>query len=169
MLRESMITTTRGLDRQTPPMRLYEKAKKFGIWNPADLDFSQDVLDWNNLADEEREILLRLTALFQAGEEAVTLDLLPLIMAIAKEGRLEEEMFLTTFLFEEAKHVDFFNRFFFQSNWTAGWINLPKNNTIQSQQHFAKHNFFFAEWDLSMGLLFYFRTVNGCDTCPDWH
>ena len=64
---------------------------------------------------------------------------------------------------------DFFNRFFFQSNWTAGWINLPKNNTIQSQQHFAKHNFFFAEWDLSMGLLFYFRIVNGCDTCPDWH
>ncbi len=106
-----MITTTRGLDRQTPPMRLYEKAKKFGIWNPADLDFAQDVSDWNNLADEEREILLRLTALFQAGEEAVTLDLLPLIMAIAKEGRLEEEMFLTTFLFEEAKHTDFFSRF----------------------------------------------------------
>jgi ribonucleoside-diphosphate reductase beta chain len=38
----------------------------------------------------------------------VTLDLLPLIMAIAKEGRLEEEMFLTTFLFEEAKHTEFF-------------------------------------------------------------
>lgn len=64
---------------------------------------------------------------------------------------------------------DFFNRFFFQSNWTAGWINLPKNNTIQSQEHFAKQNFFFAEWDLSMGLLLYLRTINGCDTCPDWH
>jgi ribonucleoside-diphosphate reductase beta chain len=49
--------------------------------------------------------------MFQAGEEAVTLDLLPLMLAIAQEGRLEEEMFLTTFLFEEAKHTDFFNRF----------------------------------------------------------
>jgi ribonucleoside-diphosphate reductase beta chain len=32
-------------------------------------------------------------------------------MTIASEGRLEEEMFLTTFLFEEAKHTDFFSRF----------------------------------------------------------
>ena len=49
--------------------------------------------------------------MFQAGEEAVTLDLLPLIMAIAAERRIEEEMFLTSFLFEEAKHTDFFSRF----------------------------------------------------------
>ena len=49
--------------------------------------------------------------LFQAGEESVTLDLLPLILAIANEGRLEEEMFLTSFLWEEAKHTDFFSRF----------------------------------------------------------
>ncbi|MEM7033489.1 MAG: ribonucleotide-diphosphate reductase, partial [Chloroflexota bacterium] len=32
-------------------------------------------------------------------------------LCIAQEGRIEEEMFLTTFLFEEAKHVDFFNLF----------------------------------------------------------
>ena len=51
--------------------------------------------------------MLHLTSLFQAGEEAVTLDLLPLIRAIAQEGRIEEEMYLTTFLWEEAKHVDF--------------------------------------------------------------
>ncbi|HNB42388.1 MAG TPA: R2-like ligand-binding oxidase, partial [Anaerolineales bacterium] len=50
-------------------------------------------------------------SMFVAGEEAVTLDLLPLIQAIAEEGRIEEEMYLTTFLFEEAKHTDFFRRF----------------------------------------------------------
>lgn len=104
-------TTTAGLQRQSPPMRLFEKAKRLGIWNPSDIDFSQDKVDWQRLAPEEQDLLLRLTAMFQAGEEAVTLDLLPLIGAIAREGRLEEEMFLTTFLFEEAKHVDFFNRF----------------------------------------------------------
>jgi len=48
---------------------------------------------------------------FQAGEEAVTVDILPLIMTVANEGRIEEEIFLTSFLWEEAKHMDGFNRF----------------------------------------------------------
>lgn len=92
-------------------MRLYHKAKKLGIWDPQSIDFSQDILDWQRLNDTEKESLLQLTTLFQAGEECVTLDLLPLIMVIAQEGRLEEEMFLTTFLWEEAKHTEFFRRF----------------------------------------------------------
>jgi ribonucleoside-diphosphate reductase beta chain len=111
MSHATFATTTRGLRRDLPPMRLFEKAKRLGIWNPSDIDFSQDCRDWEGLAANEQDILLRLTAFFQAGEEAVTLDLLPLIMAIAQEGRLEEEMFLTTFLWEEAKHTDFFARF----------------------------------------------------------
>ena len=108
---QSFVTTTRGLDRNTPPMRLFEKAKKFGIWNPSDIDFTQDKQDWQTLAADERDIILRLTSMFVSGEEAVTLDLLPLMMTIAQEGRIEEEMFLTTFLWEEAKHTDFFQRF----------------------------------------------------------
>jgi ribonucleoside-diphosphate reductase beta chain len=111
MTHQTFVTTSRGLQRHTPPMRLFEKAKRFGIWNPSDIDFAQDRADWQQLTAVEQDLLLRLTALFQAGEEAVTLDLLPLIMIIAQEGRLEEEMFLTTFLFEEAKHTDFFHRF----------------------------------------------------------
>jgi ribonucleoside-diphosphate reductase beta chain len=103
--------TTRGLDRSLPPMRLYEKAKRLGVWNPSDIDLSKDKADWANLKDDEKDLILRLLAMFVAGEEAVTLDLLPLIRVIAREGRLEEEMFLTTFLFEEAKHTDFFRRF----------------------------------------------------------
>jgi ribonucleoside-diphosphate reductase beta chain len=74
------------------------------------IDLSQDTKDWQTLSEEQQNDILRFISLFQAGEEAVTLDLLPLIMAIAKEGRLEEEMFLTTFLFEEAKHTEFFRR-----------------------------------------------------------
>ena len=104
-------TTTHGLHRDLPPMRLFEKAKRFGVWNPSDIDFNQDRRDWLTLAPDQQDILLRLTCMFQAGEEAVTLDLLPLLMVIAREGRLEEEMYLTTFLWEEAKHTDFFRRF----------------------------------------------------------
>jgi ribonucleoside-diphosphate reductase beta chain len=104
-------TTTRGLDRTLPPMRLYEKAKRLGVWNPSDIDLAKDKSDWAALQPDEKDLILRLLAMFVAGEEAVTLDLLPLIRVIAGEGRIEEEMFLTTFLFEEAKHTDFFRRF----------------------------------------------------------
>ncbi len=89
------------------PMRLYEKAKRLGVWNPADIDFSQDRADWEAMNDERQKAILRLTARFLGGEEAVTLDLLPLVLTIARQGRLDEEIFLTTFLFEEAKHTEF--------------------------------------------------------------
>lgn len=107
-MRKILTTSTRGLLEDSFPYKLYQKAKRVGTWNPADIDFSQDQRDWQNMTAEQREDILRLISQFQAGEEAVTLDLLPLIMAIAKEGRLEEEMFLTTFLYEEAKHTEFF-------------------------------------------------------------
>jgi ribonucleoside-diphosphate reductase beta chain len=104
-------TSSRGLRHDILPMRLYHKAKKLGVWDPQSIDFSQDILDWQRCNDTERETLLQLTSLFQAGEECVTLDLLPLVMVMAQEGRLEEEMYLTTFLWEEAKHTEFFRRF----------------------------------------------------------
>lgn len=107
----SFATTTRGLNRSLPPMRLFERAKKLGVWNPADIDLSKDKADWQTLTSNEKDLIWRLLGMFVSGEEAVTLDLLPLISVIAAEGRIEEEMYLTTFLFEEAKHTDFFRRF----------------------------------------------------------
>jgi ribonucleoside-diphosphate reductase beta chain len=102
--------TSRGLRHDILPMRLYHKAKKLGTWDPRDIDLSRDRQDWLQVPDDYRERLRRLIIGFQLGEEAVTLDLLPLIMTVAREGRLEEEMFLTTFLWEEAKHTEFFRR-----------------------------------------------------------
>ncbi|HRK28859.1 MAG TPA: R2-like ligand-binding oxidase [Chitinophagales bacterium] len=137
-MRTEFITTgSQKLNYQLPPMRLWQKAKKYGIWNPADLDFTQDAQDWKQLSDLEKDVVLRLTTLFQAGEEAVTLDLLPLIMVIAKEGRIEEEMFLTSFLWEEAKHVEGFNRFFTQVCPDAGDLSryyTPSYLTIFGQE-----------------------------------
>jgi ribonucleoside-diphosphate reductase beta chain len=104
-------TSPAGIDFTSPPMRLWAKAKRLGTWDPAEIDLAEDARDWCKLADDEKDVILRLTALFQAGEESVTLDLLPLIMVIAGEGRLEEEMYLTSFLWEEAKHVESFRRF----------------------------------------------------------
>ncbi len=104
-------TTDGGLNFEGRPMKLWQKAKKLGVWNPRDIDFSEDRRQWKDFDDEEREVLLHLSSMFMGGEEAVTLDLLPLIEVIASEGRIEEEMFLTSFLWEEAKHVEAF-RFF---------------------------------------------------------
>ena len=111
-MRTFATTSARGLDHSAFPMRLWHKAKKLGTWDPRDIDFRQDIEDWKRLAEPERDVLLRLTAMFQGGEEAVTLDLLPLIQVVAADGRLEEEIYLTSFLFEEAKHVESFRRFF---------------------------------------------------------
>ena len=105
-------TSATGIRFNLLPMRLWEKAKRHGIWNPSDIDFAQDRVDWRTLKPDEQDVLLRLTSLFQAGEESVTLDILPLIDVIAQEGRLEEQLYLTSFLWEEAKHVEVFRRFF---------------------------------------------------------
>jgi ribonucleoside-diphosphate reductase beta chain len=104
-------TGAAGLDFESFPMRLFQKAKQFGIWDPRAIDFSEDRRDWQTFDDVQKEIILHLTTLFLGGEEAVTLDLLPLIRVVAEEGRLEEEMYLTSFLWEEAKHVEAFRIF----------------------------------------------------------
>lgn len=100
----------RPFRRDSFPMRLFQKAKRLGIWNPSDIDLARDRETWRAADEEIRDGILGTLAAFQAGEEAVTLDLLPLIQAVALEGRIEEEMYLTSFLFEEAKHVEFFQR-----------------------------------------------------------
>ena len=109
-MRAGFQTTSGALDRESLPMRLYQKAKRFGVWDPYAIDLSRDRAEWLGLSDLEREVLLQLTSLFQAGEESVTLDLLPLLLVVAREGRLEEELFLTSFLWEEGKHMEFFRR-----------------------------------------------------------
>jgi ribonucleoside-diphosphate reductase beta chain len=100
-----------GLRHDLLPMRLYHKAKRDGIWDPRDIDLRQDARDWQRLEEDHQEGLLRLTAMFQAGEEGVTRELLPLIMAVEADGYLEETIYLATFHWEEAKHTEFFRRF----------------------------------------------------------
>ena len=53
-------------------------------------------------------VATRLCAQFIAGEEAVTQDIQPFMAAMRAEGRLGDEMYLTQFAFEEAKHTQVF-------------------------------------------------------------
>jgi ribonucleoside-diphosphate reductase beta chain len=96
-----------GLNWDSLPLKLFAGGNaKF--WNPADIDFSHDRADWEKLNDDEREFATRLCAQFIAGEEAVTEDIQPFMTAMREEGRLGDEMYLTQFAFEEAKHTQVF-------------------------------------------------------------
>lgn len=102
-------SSSNKLNKNSFPYRLFERAKKFGVWNPSDIDFSQDKKDWQTLTEAQRKELTKLIAYFIGAEEAVTSDIMPLIMTCANKGWIEEEIYLTTFIFEEAKHVDFWS------------------------------------------------------------
>ena len=96
-----------GLNWDSLPLKLFAGGNaKF--WNPADIDFSRDRADWERLNDDERDFATRLCAQFIAGEEAVTEDIQPFMSAMRQEGRLGDEMYLTQFAFEEAKHTQVF-------------------------------------------------------------
>ena len=96
-----------GLNWDSLPLKLFAGGNaKF--WNPADIDFSRDRADWERLTDDERHYATRLCAEFIAGEEAVTEDIQPFMSAMRAEGRLGDEMYLTQFAFEEAKHTQVF-------------------------------------------------------------
>lgn len=103
-------TVRRGLDHASLPMRLYHQAKRHGAWDPRGMDFARDREDWLRLRPGEQDALLTATSLFAGAEDSVTLNLLPLVQVVAREGRVEEEMYLTTFLSEKARRTELLDR-----------------------------------------------------------
>jgi ribonucleoside-diphosphate reductase beta chain len=103
--------STRGLDYDSVPWRLWEKSKKL-FWDPADIDFSQDARDWQEMSQRQRTIVALSARGFMVGEEAVTMDIVPLLRCMSDLGRLEDTMYLSMFAMEEAKHTEMFRRWF---------------------------------------------------------
>ncbi|MCR8897935.1 MULTISPECIES: R2-like ligand-binding oxidase [Gordonia] len=96
-----------GLNWDSFPLRLFVKGNS-RFWDPVAIDFSRDAQDWVELNDEQRRSATYLVSQFIAGEEAVTEDIQPFMKAMATEGRFGDEMYLTQFCFEEAKHTQVF-------------------------------------------------------------
>jgi ribonucleoside-diphosphate reductase beta chain len=90
------------------PQQLYELWER-QQWLSQEIDFSQDVEDWTNLTDEEREWFVWGMSAFFIGEERVTTQFSGLVMAYEDE---QEEAFLTTQQVDEARHMQFFDRFY---------------------------------------------------------
>lgn len=107
-MREDFASLRRGgLNWDSMPLRLFTKGNS-RFWDPAALDFSMDAQDWIELTDEQRRSATFLVAQFVAGEEAVTSDITPFMSAMSAEGRFGDEMYLSQFCFEEAKHTQVF-------------------------------------------------------------
>jgi ribonucleoside-diphosphate reductase beta chain len=101
------------LDRESRGTRYYRNAVE-RHWDPAEIDLGADretLIEYLNGVDEPGRYLdaMRMgVARFGAGEQAVTEDLAPLAAAL---DDLDDQMFITTQIYEEAKHTDHFDRY----------------------------------------------------------
>src|SRR3954467_2971609 len=79
-------------------------------WATQDLDFSQDRIDWHERipAEERFQRMYGLSGFF-IGEQRVTDELGPIMRACPNE---EQRIFLSTQIADEARHVQFFDRFY---------------------------------------------------------
>jgi ribonucleoside-diphosphate reductase beta chain len=96
-----------GLDRDAPSFRYYRNAVE-RHWDPGEIDLSTDRERVPEFDDDAFDRFRAALAKFGAGEQAVTEDLAPL--AVVLEDPVDQ-VFLTTQLYEEAKHADFFDHY----------------------------------------------------------
>jgi ribonucleoside-diphosphate reductase beta chain len=78
-------------------------------WRTQDIDFTQDRADWQSFPKEERFQRMYGLSSFFIGEQKVADELGPIMRAAPTE---EMRIFLCTQIADEARHVEFFNRFY---------------------------------------------------------
>ena len=102
---DSKITSTLKL---MEPQQLYELWER-QPWASQSIDLEQDKRDWAAMPPEQREEILWLLSAFFIGEERVTTQFSGLVMSYDDE---QEEAFLTTQQVDEARHMQFFDRYY---------------------------------------------------------
>ena len=104
-----------GLDKIVEAAPSYEKLFarwQRQHWSTEDFDFSEDARQWAHpemFSEEERRFIEFGFSEFFLGEERVTAELLPFALAAPNH---EAQVFLTTQISDEAKHVVFWDRFY---------------------------------------------------------
>src|ERR687885_1759919 len=78
-------------------------------WRTQDIDFTRDKQDWWGFPEEERFQRMYGLSSFFIGEQRVAEELGPMMRAAPTE---EMRIFLCTQIADEARHVEFFNRFY---------------------------------------------------------
>jgi ribonucleoside-diphosphate reductase beta chain len=90
------------------PQQLYELWER-QHWASHEIDFSADREQWDAMNEEERDYFTWGFSAFFIGEERVTTQFSGLVMAYEDES---EEAYLTTQQVDEARHTQFFDRFY---------------------------------------------------------
>ena len=91
------------------PRELYSIAKHRGAWDPEQIPVEEDRVHWEQLNADQREQLVKVCALFYEGEVSVSDTLAWFMLAVPE---LDRRMFLSTQIFEEVKHAEFFEIYF---------------------------------------------------------
>jgi ribonucleoside-diphosphate reductase beta chain len=100
------------------PQQLYELWER-QQWQSQAIDLERDKEQWAELPEEDKEEHLWGLSSFFVGEERVTTQFSGLVMAYENE---QEEAFLTTQQVDEARHMQFFDRWFREVAGTDGGI-----------------------------------------------
>lgn len=95
------------IDTRTKGYRYYRNAVE-RHWDPHDIPLETDRERVARFNDTGFDAFRRPLALFGAGEQAVAEDLAPLAVVL---DDVNDQLFITTQLYEEAKHTDFFDRY----------------------------------------------------------
>jgi ribonucleoside-diphosphate reductase beta chain len=79
------------------------------MWDPAEFVLREDKVHVDALGQDEKEQLTKICALFYEGEVSVADTLAWFMLAMPEADR---RMYLSTQIFEEVKHAEFFERYF---------------------------------------------------------
>jgi ribonucleoside-diphosphate reductase beta chain len=100
-------TPSTGIDREHRSYQYY-RTEVERHWDPADVDLEADAEALRDAPEAVLNGLRAALAKFGAGEQSVTADLAPLAVVLED---IEDQSFVATQLYEEAKHADFFDRY----------------------------------------------------------
>ena len=133
---------------RSPYLRLYHSARRHA-WDPAAIDLTEDRAQWpailrDHAREQYAEQIHRLCSLFYEGEESVTRTLAPFLSAVAR-ARLgtDKELYLVSQLADEARHFEFFARYFaevFGDDGETTWRHMtpaPQAVLVEDLEHVA--------------------------------
>jgi ribonucleoside-diphosphate reductase beta chain len=89
------------------PQTLYKRWEE-AQWSPFDVDFSQDIRDWERMSSDDRDLIFFVLSSLMVAEERITTKFSGLVGAYGSE---EEATFLSTQQVDEARHMQFYARF----------------------------------------------------------
>lgn len=105
---------TAATEEQAASMKLLGYEELYDLWERQpwqvqELDFSKDREDWLAADEEDKEKFLFGFSVFFTGEQRVTAELAPIAFAAPT---MEQQVFLSTQMVDEARHHVFFDRFY---------------------------------------------------------